>query len=74
MLKINQIKTSCKYNKFNTITKEQKEAIEGINKNISTISHISEDNVEKNSEAVSISENLKQLSDKLDAMIVQFKI
>ena len=53
---------------------EQKEAIEGINKNISTISHISEDNVEKNSEAVSISENLKQLSDKLDAMIVQFKI
>ncbi|MCU7798747.1 MAG: HAMP domain-containing protein [gamma proteobacterium symbiont of Lucinoma myriamae] len=53
---------------------EQKDAIEGINRNISTISEISENNVEKNQEAVNISKNLKQLSDKLDKMIVQFKI
>lgn len=53
---------------------EQKEAIEGINKNISTISDISEDNVEKNQEAVNISENLKLLSNKLDKMIIQFKV
>jgi len=53
---------------------EQKDAIEGINKNIATISQISENNVEGNSEAVNISDNLKQLSDKLDAMIDQFKV
>ncbi len=53
---------------------EQRNAIEGINQNISTISQLSENNVEKNSEAVSISENLKQLSDKLDALIEQFKV
>ena len=53
---------------------EQKEAIEGINKNIATISQISENNVKGNSEAVNISENLKQLSVQLDAMIVQFKV
>jgi methyl-accepting chemotaxis protein len=53
---------------------EQKDAIEGINKNIATISEISDNNVEGNSKAVSISENLKQLSDQLDAMIIQFKV
>ena len=53
---------------------EQKDAIEGINKNIATISEISANNVEGNSKAVSISENLKQLSDQLDAMIIQFKV
>ncbi len=53
---------------------EQRTAIEGINRNISTISRISESNVEKNSEAVNISKNLKQLSDKLDALTEQFKV
>ena len=53
---------------------EQKEAIEGINQNISTISNLSENNVDKNQEALNISKNLKQLSDKLDKMIIQFKI
>ncbi len=53
---------------------EQKETVVGINKNISTISQLSENNVTGNSEAVKISSNLKDLSDKLDSMIVQFKI
>ncbi len=53
---------------------EQKETIVGINKNISTISQLSENNVTGNSEAVKISNNLKDLSDKLDSMITQFKI
>lgn len=53
---------------------EQKEAIEGINKNIAIISQISENNVKGNSEAVNISANLKQLSVQLDAIIVQFKV
>lgn len=52
---------------------EQHGAIEGINQNISTISQISENIVEKNSEAVSINDKLKQLSDNLDSMIEQFK-
>ncbi|MDX2505983.1 MAG: methyl-accepting chemotaxis protein [Gammaproteobacteria bacterium] len=53
---------------------EQKEAIEGINKNIATVSQISENNVAGLLEAVNISVNLKQLSEQLDAMIVQFKV
>jgi len=59
---------------INSAISEQKTAIEGITENISTISNISEDHVETNSEAVNISNNLKQLSKQLDAMIVQFKI
>ncbi len=53
---------------------EQKEAIEGINKNIQTISELSENNVKRNLEAVNISNSLKKLSDELDDMIVQFKV
>ncbi len=53
---------------------DQKSTIESINKNINMISQLSENNVAGNAEAVNIGNNLKSLSDDLDAMIVQFKI
>ncbi|MCW8929786.1 MAG: methyl-accepting chemotaxis protein [Gammaproteobacteria bacterium] len=70
--KVAEIKTSNI--EINHSIMEQKGAIEGINQNIATISQISENNVDGNTEAVDISENLKQLSEQLDAMIVQFKV
>ncbi len=70
--KVAEIETSNR--EVNHSILEQKKTIEGINKNILTISQLSENNVQGNSEAVKISNALKELSDKLDSMIVQFKL
>ncbi len=60
--------------KINNSILEQEKAIEGINQNISIISKLSENSVDKNQEAVNISASLKQLSDNLDKMIIKFKV
>jgi len=59
---------------INDSINEQQAAIEGITHNISTMSNLSESNVDSNSEAVDISKKLKEFSNQLDEMIVQFKV
>lgn len=70
--KVEEIKNSNI--QINSSISEQKTAIEGITQNIITISNLSESNVESNSEAVNISNRLKEFSNQLEAMIDQFKV
>ena len=53
---------------------EQKNAIEDINQNITTIEQVAENSVEKNAEALDISHSLKELSTNLENLISQFKV